>query len=45
MTNSLDKLFLKKTNSKQIQKKLNVIGQKVLVNTYKEVKLLLKNDI
>jgi 3-deoxy-D-manno-octulosonic-acid transferase len=45
MTNSLDKLFLKKTNSKQIQKKLNGIGQKVLVNTYKEVKLLLKNDI
>ena len=41
----LKKLFSKKANSKIIQKKLSLIGQKILENTYKEVKLVLKNEI
>ena len=45
MIKSLTILFSKKTNSKIIQKKLSLIGQKILENTYKEVKLVLKNDI
>ncbi len=45
MIKSLTILFSKKNNSKIIQKKLSLIGQKILENTYKEVKLFLKNDI
>mgnify|MGYP001360560168 CR=1 FL=1 len=45
MMDSLTKLFSKKTNSKIIQKKLSLIGKKILEDTYKEVKLVLKNDV
>ena len=45
MTKSLLKLFSKKSETKKIQNKLNLISQKILVNTYKEVKLILKNEI
>ena len=45
MVKHLNKLFSKKSNSQIIQKKLNLIGQKILVNTYKEVRLVFKNDI
>ena len=45
MIKSLIKLFSKKSNSKIIQKKLSLIGQKILENTYKEVRLVSKNDI
>ena len=43
--NFLDKRFTKGQNSKIIQKKINSIGQKILENTLKEVKLILKNEI
>ena len=36
---SLNKLFSKKSESKKIQKKLSLIGQKILDSTYKEIKL------
>jgi 3-deoxy-D-manno-octulosonic-acid transferase len=39
---NLNKLFSKKPNSKKIQKKLKLIGNKILENTYKEVKLILR---
>jgi 3-deoxy-D-manno-octulosonic-acid transferase len=45
MVFSLNKLFSKKQNSNKIQKKLSFIGQKILNNTYNEVKLVLKNEI
>ena len=45
MIKYLIKLFFKKSNSMKIQKKLNNIGQKILQNTYKEIKLALKNEI
>ena len=41
LVNALDILFRKKTNSKKIQNKLNLIGQKILNATYKEIKLIL----
>ncbi len=41
MVNSLDILLKKKSNSKKIQKKLSLIGQKILDSTYKEIKLVL----
>ena len=41
----LIKLLSTKPNSKKLQKKLNLIGQKILENTYKEIKQVLKNDI
>ena len=41
----LMKLLSTKPNSKKLQKKLNLIGQKILENTYKEIKQVLKNDI
>ena len=43
--NSLNNLFLKKTDSKKVQKKLNLIGQRILNNTYNEIMLILKNEI
>ena len=45
MIHSLDNLFSKRSNSKKIRKKLSSIGQKILNNTYKEIGLLLKNEI
>ena len=45
MISSLTGLFSKKLDSKKMQNKLNLIGQKILENTYKEVKLVLKNEI
>ncbi len=43
--NILISYFSKKPNSKIIRKKLNSIGQKILENTHKEVKLILKDEI
>ena len=45
MTKNLKKLFSKGKNSKKIQKKINLIGQKILNITYKKIRLLLKNEI
>ena len=45
MLRCLKKLFSKKSNSLKIQNKLNNIGQKILQNTYKEINLVLKNEI
>ena len=45
ITNFLSKFFLKRSNSKIIQKKISHIGKKILENTLKEVKLILKNEI
>ena len=42
MLNELDKLFGRKNPSKQIQKKLNSIGDKILKNSYYEIGKLLK---
>ena len=39
---ALDKLFQKNTQSKKIEKKMRLIGSKVLKSTYKEVGLILK---
>ena len=41
MINFLSKLFSKISKSKKIQKKLNLIGQKILNSTYMEIKTLL----
>ena len=45
MIKKLNSLFAKNKNSKKIQKKINLIGQKILNDTYKEIDLLLKNEI
>ena len=45
MTKHLIKLFSKKSSSNRIQNKLNIIGKKILKNTYKDLKLVLKNEI
>ena len=45
MYNLLNKFFIKKSNSKKIQKKINIIGQNILKNTYQELNILLKNEI
>ena len=45
MTKTLEKLFSKNRNSKKIKKEINFIGQKILNVTYKEISLLLKNEI
>ena len=37
----LDKLFSKNPNTKKIKKKLDMIGQKILEKTYKEIKLII----
>ena len=42
---SLDKLFLKKDNTKKIEKKLKLVGKKILENTYQQINILLKNEI
>jgi 3-deoxy-D-manno-octulosonic-acid transferase len=45
MTETLIKFFSKNKNSKKIKAKINIIGQKILNATYKEINLLLKNEI
>ena len=45
MAKTLKKLFLKNKNSKKIKNKINFIGRKILNVTYKEINLLLKNEI
>ena len=39
MTNTLDRLLKKKTNSKKTQYKLKLIGQQILDSTLKEIKI------
>ena len=41
MIKTLDRLLSKKTNSKDIKKRLNFIGQKILHSTYKEIKTII----
>ena len=41
----LDNLFSKQNNSKIIQKKLKKIGEKILVNTHREVYKFIKDEI
>ncbi len=45
MANQLNKLFLKRTNSKKIKNEINFMGKNILKNTYKEINLILKNAI
>ena len=45
MIYTLDKFFQKKINSNKLQKKLSLIGKKILNTTYKEINLLLNNEI
>jgi 3-deoxy-D-manno-octulosonic-acid transferase len=45
MAIELNRLFLKRTNSKQIKNEINVLGKKILKNTYKEINLILNNAI
>ena len=45
MAKKLDKLFSKKKGPNKIKKKINLIGQKILNDTYREIRFLLKNDI
>ena len=45
MSKILAKFFSKKNVSNKIKKKINNIGQKILNVTYKEINLLLKNEI
>ena len=45
MLKTLKVLFRKNKNSKIIKKKINLIGQKILNDTYREIRLLLKNEI
>ena len=42
---TLNKLFQKKNNTKKIKEKINIIGNNILKKTYKEIDLLLKNEI
>ncbi len=41
MVSSLERFFKKKSNSKENQKKLRFIGQKILEKSYKEIKLII----
>ena len=41
----LDNLFSKQNNSKKIQIKLKKIGEKILVNTYREFYKFIKDEI
>ena len=45
MMSTLNKLFKKKNNTKKIKEKINIIGNNILKKTYKEIDLLLKNEI
>ena len=44
MIYTLNKLFKKKTNLKKIKNKLNMIGKKILTNTYKKINLIANLD-
>ena len=45
LSTKLENLFSKKNNSKKIQNKLSKIGNKILINTFKEIYTLVKNEI
>ena len=45
MSRTLMKLFSNNKNSNQIKKKINLIGNKILNDTYRQIGLLLKNEI
>ena len=45
MIKALNKNLMKKNDFNRIQKKLRLIGQKILLNTFKEIDLLLKNEL
>ncbi len=45
MSNYLIKLFLKTENAKKTKKKLSLIGQKILKSTFKEINIILRNEI
>jgi len=45
LSKTLIKLFSINKNSNKIKKKINLIGKKILNDTYKEIGLLLKNEI
>ena len=45
MIKALNKNLMKKNDFKKIKKKLRLIGQKILLNTFKEIDLLLKNEL
>ena len=42
---SLKKFFAKKSSSKKIQKKINLIGKNILYKSYNEINLLIKNEV
>ena len=44
MSDNLDKYFLKKTNPINIKRKLDIIGKKILILTYKEIQVIVKNN-
>ena len=44
MIYSLNSYFSKNSNTKKVQKKLNLIGQNILYKTYNEINLLIKNE-
>ena len=41
----LNKFLTEKTNLEKTNKKLNLIGQKILNSTYQQINILLKNEI
>ncbi len=45
LSSKLENLFSKRNNSKIIQNKLSKIGDKILINTYKEIYTLVKNEV
>ena len=45
MFNCLDNFLSKKSNFKNKQNELNKMGKKILINFYKEIYLLTKNEI
>ena len=45
MIKALNQNLKKKNDFNRIQKKLRLIGQKILLNTFKEIDLLLKNEL
>tara|TARA_Y100000389_G_scaffold151834_1_gene151639 strand:- start:477 stop:1733 length:1257 start_codon:yes stop_codon:yes gene_type:complete len=44
MVKQLSKFLTTKINSKRIQKKLTIIGHKILNSTYKEIKIIIKHN-
>ena len=46
MLQKLESIFYNKINPKKNQKKLKIIGQKILNSTYNEIKtIMLKNEV